>query len=355
MPLLALFLRSLTLSTPATAFIPYSSVSVNVNVYVNYRHSAFQCPLELKSQQKSRLKQSNPNNEADTIDSNSGGHDDDKDDDREVGNLNRRQMFGDILRVATCGCTLGTYSSPHAAHALAQIVTPNQDATTLYDLSRNPLTDAAFAQGMATGMVDYEREAFPKKKALFSQLFRSLEAKDEPVVVEVGMGSFPNALYYPKAGKGLDIVGIDPNDRMEGYAKDSARRAGIVPMDSLRILHGVSEALPFGDSTVDAVVCTLTMCSVVDPEKSIAEIRRVLKPGGKFLFWEHVLSEQDDALMKAQIAMSPQQVKRADGCHLDRRTGKTIEAAGFAKLDMEYLELKNFYFLNPTVCGIATA
>ena len=80
-----------------------------------------------------------------------------------------------------------------------------------------------------------------------------------------------------------------------------------------------------------------------------------MKPGGKFLFWEHVLWETDDKLMKAQIEKSPQQVKMADGCHLDRRTGKIIEAAGFAKLDMEYLELKNFYYLNPTVCGIATA
>ena len=89
-------------------------------------------------------------------------------------------------------------------------------------------------------------------------------------------------------------------------------------------MHGVSEALPLADGSCDAVVCTLTLCSVLEPQKSVAEIKRVLKPGGKFLFWEHVLSETDDELKRQQIALTPQQVKRADGCHLDRRTGKCV-------------------------------
>ena len=169
------------------------------------------------------------------------------------------------------------------------------------------------------------------------------------------MGSFPNALYYKKQPNSLDIIGVDPNDRMEAYARDSASRAELIPKDSLRIIHGVSEALPLADASVDAVVCTLTLCSVVDPAKSVSEIKRVLKPGGKFLFWEHVLSETDPGLAQQQILMTPNQVKRADGCHLDRRTGDVIRAAGFKELDLRYLELKNFAFLNPTVCGIATA
>ena len=116
-----------------------------------------------------------------------------------------------------------------------------------------------------------------------------------------------------------------------------------------------SEALPFADASCDAVVCTLTLCSVVDPSRSLSEIKRILKPGGKFLFWEHVLSETDSVLAQQQILLTPNQIKRADGCHLDRRTGDTIRAAGFSKLDLEYMELTNFGFLNPTVCGIATA
>ena len=347
--LLSLFLKLTGLSQPANALIasiPFSPVEYQ---------SSFSTNLKLNHHQ-SRVHQSYIKNtfKHDTNDSNDDVYR--QEEGEKVVDPKRRQMFGDVLRVATCGCTLAGCYSPHTAYALANIISPDQEAKTLYDVSRNNLMDAAFAQGMATGMVDYEREAFPRKKKLFSTLFASLETiKEDPIIVEVGMGSFPNALYYQKVRKGLDIIGIDPNDKMEAYARDSATRAGIVSQDSLRIIHGVSEALPLPDASVDAVVCTLTLCSVVNPSKSIAEIKRVLKPGGKFLFWEHVLSENDESLMQAQIKMSPQQVKRADGCHLDRRTGKAIEAAGFAKIDMEYLDLKNFYFLNPTVCGIATA
>jgi len=172
-------------------------------------------------------------------------------------------------------------------------------------------------------------------------------------IVEIGMGSFPNALFYKKM-EGIDIIGVDPNDRMEQYARDNAARAGLVPKDSLRIVHGVSEALPLADNSCDAVVCTLTLCSVIDPSKSVSEMKRVLKPGGKLLFWEHVLSQTNDSLARKQIELTPAQIKMADGCHLDRETGKTLAAAKFKRLDMQYLELQNFGLLNPTVCGIAT-
>lgn len=280
----------------------------------------------------------------------------DKDNSDGAGAVSRRQMFSGVLlrsAAAACGC-LGCAAAPRAAWSLAQITGPPPEALELYDLPRNSLQDAGFAYGMAVGMERYEREARPAKERLFRKLFAALEGKPEPVVVEVGMGSFPNAHFYKQA-KGLDIIGVDPNDSMTGYATGSAALAGLFPDDSLRIVHGVSEALPLADASCDAVVCTLTLCSVVDPAKSVAEIRRVLKPGGKFLFWEHVLSETDPGLAQQQILMTPNQVKFADGCHLDRRTGDVIRAAGFQDLDMEYFELKNARLINPTVCGIATA
>jgi len=80
----------------------------------------------------------------------------------------------------------------------------------------------------------------------------------------------------------------------------------------------------------------------------------VLKPGGKFLFWEHVLSQTDEDFAQKQVEMTPSQVKRADGCHLNRRTGDVIKVAGFRKVSMEYFELTKFGNIAPTVCGIAT-
>ena len=82
----------------------------------------------------------------------------------------------------------------------------------------------------------------------------------------------------------------------------------------------------------------------------------MLKAGGKFLFWEHVLSKTDDSLCKRQIALlTPQQMKITSGCRLDRRTGDIVKDAGFKECDVEYFELLNFDVLNPTVCGIAIA
>jgi ubiquinone/menaquinone biosynthesis C-methylase UbiE len=277
----------------------------------------------------------------------------------------RRQVFFDILRQSVSAVTvIGGF--PRVSHGLAAITSPPLESLTKYDLPRNLLQDAAFAQGMSVGMIDYEKESYPTKKKLFRQLFESLSSNrnndnnvnmKEIVIAEVGMGSFPNALYY-KDQHGLDIIGIDPNDRMEGYAKDSASRAGLLSNNmgnSLRIVHGVSETLPLEDNSCDAIVCTLTLCSVTDPIRSVSEIKRVLKPGGKFLFWEHVLSQTDSKLANYQIEMTPSQVKRADGCHLDRKTGDVICSAGFQSVDLQYMELEKFGFLNPTCFGIATA
>ena len=88
--------------------------------------------------------------------------------------------------------------------------------------------------------------------------------------------------------------------------------------------------------------------------RRLAEVRRVLRPGGQFLFLEHVLSETDQGLADAQIKFTPFQVQATDGCHLDRRTLQNIKAAAFKSVDSEYFDLDGFLYLNPTIAGIAT-
>ena len=99
----------------------------------------------------------------------------------------------DLLKAASL--TIATF--PNAALALAQITAPSQEQLKLYDLPRNALQDAAFAQGMASGMGSYERAAFPTKQRLFAKMFAKLQDTAEPTVVEIGIGSFPNAPLRP--------------------------------------------------------------------------------------------------------------------------------------------------------------
>lgn len=280
-----------------------------------------------------------------------------------------------------------------------------------YDKPRNARLDRFFSYSMSAGMERYEDAARTYKSRLFRTLFDSLsrvddkdeddEKCDRPItILEVGMGTFPNAPYYAEAllsssfgagpgararsYRGVDIYGVDPNDYMFDYARDSAARAGLLstssvsssalsgaappPPDhrhvdvSLRTIHGVAENLPFPTGTIDAVVSTLTLCSVVDQGRALSEIRRVLRPRtGRYLFWEHVLSEDDSGLALAQRALSPLQSIVADGCHLDRRTGANILDAGFGGgVEMEYVTLSLdgsgvSGIIGPTVFGIAAA
>jgi SAM-dependent methyltransferase len=254
---------------------------------------------------------------------------------------------------------------------------------------------------MSVGMDGYESAARPYKARLFRTLFDSLSLlpdyddddddghRRRPVsIVEVGVGAFPNAPYYAAAvssgggglgatarSMGLDIIGVDPNDYMFDYARDSAVRAELSTATtssdadthgghakvSLRTVHGVAESLPFATGSIDAVVATLMLCSVVDQRRALSEIRRVLRPRtGRYLFWEHVLSEDDPGLALAQRSLSPLQTIVADGCHLDRRSGDSIRNAGFrGGVEMEYamlsLEGPGNSIIGPTVFGIATA
>ncbi|OLP89702.1 Methyltransferase-like protein 7B [Symbiodinium microadriaticum] len=208
---------------------------------------------------------------------------------------------------------------------------------------RDARKDEEFAKGMAYGMVDYERAVSKKKRALFSKLWGLLPPN--PVVVEVGIGSFPNALYFgsKSAPSSMDIVGVDPNEYMERYAIDNAKKVGLLAPErgnSFRFTKGIAEALPLPGQSADAVICTLTLCSVANPDHAVSEIRRVLKPGGYYLFVEHVLSETNGFIATAQKLATPDHVLSADGCHFDRRTLQNIEAGGFAKVDGEYFELE---------------
>ena len=142
-------------------------------------------------------------------------------------------------------------------------------------------------------------------------------------VLEIGFGSGATLPFYDPA-KVTRLTVVEPS---EGMNKRAASRLAASPVPVTSV-PGAGEKLPFGDASFDTVVTCLTLCSVSDVAKVLAEIRRVLKPGGKFLFLEHVLSEDADR-RRWQVRLTPIQKVVGVGCHLDRDSAAMVRAAGF--------------------------
>ncbi len=158
-------------------------------------------------------------------------------------------------------------------------------------------------------------------------------------VLEIGFGTGLNLAYYP-SDKVQKITTVDVNPGMNQLAQ---KRIATSPISvDYQVLNG--EKLPMPDATFDTVVSTWTLCSIKHVEPAIAEIYRVLKPGGKFLFIEHGLSKEPK-IQTWQHRLNPIQKIIADGCHLDREI-KSLITNQFANLTV-----KEFYAPNKPKIG----
>ncbi|GAC1451007.1 MAG: class I SAM-dependent methyltransferase [Chamaesiphon sp.] len=137
-------------------------------------------------------------------------------------------------------------------------------------------------------------------------------------VLEIGFGTGLNLSYYPEHIQ--KIITVDANPGMNALAQKRIQEAAIA-VDS-RVLN--SENLPMADNTFDSVVSTWTLCSIAKVEQALKEIHRVLKPGGRFFFVEHGLSNEPK-IQVWQHRLTPLQKAIGDGCHLDRNIRKLVE------------------------------
>jgi ubiquinone/menaquinone biosynthesis C-methylase UbiE len=159
-----------------------------------------------------------------------------------------------------------------------------------------------------------------EKKPFMVERRRKLLAPAQGRVLEVGAGTGFNLPHYPEGISELVVT-----DRLDGMLKRAQKRAGKVGRSASLELAG-GEDLPFEDASFDTVVASLLLCSVDDQGEVLAEIRRVLKPGGRYLFLEHVRSD-DPALARKQDRYEGLWKLVAFGCHPNRETLPTIEAA----------------------------
>ena len=198
-----------------------------------------------------------------------------------------------------------------------------------------------FARALALG--DHAQDAVygARKRALFADL--------EGTVLEIGPGTGVNLPYLPG---GLRWIGVEPNPHLHRTIRE---KAAARPDLDVELRTGSAAALDLPDGSVDAVVSTLVLCSVSDVSAALAEIRRVLKPGGRFLFIEHVAAPSGSGLRAVQRVVKPLWRPLADGCSPDRETGRAIEAAGFADVHIEHFRAEiPFSPITPHILGSAT-
>jgi ubiquinone/menaquinone biosynthesis C-methylase UbiE len=191
-------------------------------------------------------------------------------------------------------------------------------------------------------MADYEAWIEARKRDLFSGISGR--------VIEVGPGTGSNFRHLPA---GIEWLGIEPNPYMHEALGQKAQAAGIEP----RLHAGEATALPEADATTDCVISTLVLCSVPDLPQALSEIHRVLRPGGRLVFLEHVAASRGTGLRLLQNLMRPAWQVIGDGCCINRDTGAAIRAAGFHTVHLEAFRVPRPpapSWVSPHIMGHAT-
>lgn len=208
-----------------------------------------------------------------------------------------------------------------------------EDGRTHGDVTRGEGVDALrlgrwyqrfFAAAQTRENKTHERMMAEHKRALLDGL--------DGDVLEIGPGGGPNLAYFAPT---VRWVGVEPNPYMHPYLQRAAARRGL----TVELRQGTGEDLPADDHSMDAVVCTLVLCSVQDQAQVLAEVRRVLRPGGRFIFLEHVAAPAHSGLRRVQNGVRPLWQLLGDGCRPNRETGDAIRKAGFAALHLERFAL----------------
>jgi len=175
-------------------------------------------------------------------------------------------------------------------------------------------------------MAPVERGGF---QAIRQQLLRHARGK----VLEIGAGTGVNFPYYTEAER---VIALDPTPAMVERSLPRTTQVAV----PIEVIVANAEALPFPDHTFDTVVGTLVCCTIPDPCQALCEMRRICKPAGKVLFFEHVRVHHP-LVGRLQDWLTPLWKRMAGGCHLNRNTLALIKQAGFEVtcIEPQYQEL----------------
>ncbi len=174
----------------------------------------------------------------------------------------------------------------------------------------------------------YDRSLKGTEEAGLRDMRRRLLAEARGRTIDLGAGTGANLGLYPAAVS--ELVLIEPDPHMAKKLRHRLAEAG----NPAELIEAPAERLPFEDASFDTAVFTLVLCTVPDPAAALVEVARVLRPGGRMLFIEHVRSE-DPGLARWQDRLEKPWRFLGDGCHCNRDTVATIEASPLAVEQLE--------------------
>jgi len=196
--------------------------------------------------------------------------------------------------------------------------------------------------------VIYDRFMDATEEACLRRWRGELLADLEGDVLELGAGTGANLPHHPRDLSRLVLTEPDKHMRrqLEARAREHRPDAEVTPASA--------SALPFADASFDAVVSTLVLCSVPELDTTLREVWRVLKPGGRFLFLEHVAAAPGTGRRRLQRVVDPLWRRVADGCRLTRDTERAMLDAGFTleRIERESMR-KAMAIVRPSIRGVA--
>jgi ubiquinone/menaquinone biosynthesis C-methylase UbiE len=194
--------------------------------------------------------------------------------------------------------------------------------------------------------ITYDRSMARMEEAGFREVREQALGNARGDVLEIGGGTGSNLPYYPGV---TSLTITEPEPLMLKRLEQKVQEGGF----DAKVVAAAAEDLPFADDSFDTVVSTLVLCGVEDQQPALREIRRVLRPGGRLVFVEHVRSD-DPKLAKVQDRMN--RLNRfVAGCECNRRTLDAIENEGFTVDQLEHTTLNKVpKFTRPAITGTAT-
>jgi ubiquinone/menaquinone biosynthesis C-methylase UbiE len=166
-------------------------------------------------------------------------------------------------------------------------------------------------------------------------------------VLEIGAGVGANLGHL---APGTKLIAVEPSLQMHDRLRRRSEEAGV----DLEIIAGGAESLPLPDESVDVVICSLVLCTAEDPARVLSEVKRVLRPGGRFRFVEHVEAPRRGVRRAIQRVIRRPWGYVFEGCNPGPSTVPLLEAAGFDELQLEHAKFRRsvFWPVNTAVWGI---